>query len=185
MEDAAIVDLYWQRSDRALSETDKKYGRYCQSIAYHICGAREDAEECVNDTYLRAWNRMPTERPAALGAFLGRITRNLALDRIKARNTVKRGGGQAPLALSELEDCIPGGTSPERALEEKELEAVIGRFVAALPKTEKMVFVLRYFYLAPVDEIAEKLHFSSGKVKSMLFRSRKKLRSALEKEGLA
>ncbi len=185
MEDAAIVDLYWQRSDRALSETDKKYGRYCQSIAYHICGAREDAEECVNDTYLRAWNRMPTERPAALGAFLGRITRNLALDRIKARNTVKRGGGQAPLALSELEDCIPGGTSPEQALEEKDLEAVIGLFVSALPRAEKTVFVLRYFYLAPIDEIAGKLHFSSGKVKSMLFRSRKKLRAALEKEGLA
>ncbi len=185
MEDTAIVDLYWQRSDRALSETDKKYGRYCHSIAYHICGAREDAEECVNDTYLRAWNSMPTERPSALGAFLGRITRNLALDRIKARNTVKRGGGQAPLALSELEDCIPGGTSPERALEEKELEAAIGRFVAALPKAEKTVFVLRYFYLVPIDEIAEKLQFSSGKVKSMLFRSRKKLRAALEKEGLA
>ncbi len=185
MEDAAIVDLYWQRSDRALSETDKKYGRYCHSIAYHICGAVEDAEECVNDTWLRAWNSMPTERPSALGAFLGRITRNLAFDRIKARNTVKRGGGQTPLALSELEDCIPGGTSPEQALEEKELEAAIGRFVAALPKTERIVFVQRYFYLVPIDEIAGKLHFSSGKVKSMLFRSRRKLRAALEKEGLA
>ena len=115
MEDAAIVDLYWQRSDKAISETDKKYGRYCHSIAYHICGAAEDAEECVNDTYWRAWNSMPTERPSALGAFLGRITRNLALDRIKARNTFKRGGGQTWLALNELEDCIPGGTSPDQA----------------------------------------------------------------------
>lgn len=185
MEDAAIVDLYWQRSERAISETDRKYGHYCHSIAYHICGAKEDAEECVNDTWLHAWNRMPAERPSALGAFLGRITRNLALDRIKARNTVKRGGGQVPLALSELEDCIPGGISPEQALEEKELEAVIGRFVAALPKTEKTVFVLRYFYLTPIDEIAEKMNFSSGKVKSMLFRSRKKLRAVLEKEGLS
>ena len=185
MEDAAIVDLYWQRSDRALSETDKKYGRYCHSIAYRICGAVEDAEECVNDTWLRAWNSMPTERPSVLGAFLGRITRNLALDRIKARNTVKRGGGQAPLALSELEDCIPGGTSPEQAVEEKELEAVIGRFVASLPKTERIVFVQRYFYLIPIDEISRELGFHPGKVKSMLFRSRKKLRSALEKEGLA
>ncbi len=184
MEDAAIVDLYWQRSDRALSETDRKYGRYCRSIALHICGAAEDAEECVNDTYWRAWNSMPVERPSSLGAFLGRITRNLALDRVKARNTVKRGEGQTPLALSELEDCIPGGTSPERALEEKELERTIGRFVAALPKTERTVFVLRYFYLTPIDEIAGRLRFSSGKVKSMLFRSRKKLRAVLEKEGL-
>ncbi|MBR2581889.1 MAG: RNA polymerase sigma factor [Oscillospiraceae bacterium] len=184
MEDREIVDLYWQRSDRAISETDIKYGRYCHSIAYHICGAREDAEECVNDTYLRAWNRMPSERPSALGAFLGRITRNLALDCIKARNTIKRGGGQTALVLDELEECIPGGTSPERALEEKELESSIGRFVAALPKMERTVFVLRYFYLAPIDEIAQRLSFSSGKVKSMLFRSRKKLRERLEKEGL-
>ena len=184
MEDAAIVDLYWQRSDRAISETDKKYGRYCRAIARNICGAREDAEECVNDAWLHAWNRMPSERPSALGAFLGRITRNLALDRVKAENAVKRGGGQATLALSELEDCVPGGTSPERVLEEKELEAAVGRFVAALPKSERTVFVLRYFYLAPIDEIAGRLHFSSGKVKSMLFRSRKKLRAALEKEGL-
>ena len=184
MEDAAIVDLYWQRSDRAISETDIKYGRYCHSIAYHICGVREDAEECVNDTYLRAWNRMPSERPSVLGAFLGRITRNLALDCIKARNTIKRGEGQTALVLDELEECIPGGTSPERALEEKELESSIGRFVAALPKMERTVFVLRYFYLAPIDEIAQRLSFSSGKVKSMLFRSRKKLRERLEKEGL-
>lgn len=184
MEDAAIVNLYWQRSDRAISETEKKYGRYCHSIAFHICGSGEDAEECVNDTYLRAWNCMPEERPNMLGTFLGRITRNLALDRIKASKAAKRGGGQTPLALEELEECVPGHSNPETELEQKELEAVIGHFVAALPKTEKLVFVLRYFYLAPIDEIADKLHFSSGKVKSMLFRSRRKLRACLEKEGL-
>ena len=184
MEDREIVDLYWQRSDQAISETDKKYGRYCHTIAYNICGAREDAEECVNDAYLRAWNRMPPERPSALRVFFGRITRNLALDRVKARNTIKRGEGQAPLALEELEECVAGGTSPEQALEEKELEALIGRFVASLPQTERRVFVLRYFYLAQISEIALSLRFSSGKVKSMLFRSRGKLRTALEKEGL-
>ena len=138
----------------------------------------------MNDTYLRAWNRMPEERPNMLGTFLGRITRNLALDRIKASKAAKRGGGQTLLALEELEECVPGHSNPETELEQKELEAVIGHFVAALPKTEKLVFVLRYFYLAPIDEIAEKLHFSSGKVKSMLFRSRRKLRACLEKEGL-
>ena len=141
MEDAAIVDLYWQRSDRAISETEKKYGRYCHSIAFHICGSGEDAEECVNDTYLRAWNRMPEERPNMLGTFLGRITRNLALDRIKASKAAKRGGGQTLLALEELEECVPGHSNPETELEQKELEAVIGHFVAALPKTEKLIFI--------------------------------------------
>ena len=184
MEDEKIVDLYWRRSDLAISETNRKYGRYCQSIAYHICGVDEDAEECVNDTWLRAWNLMPDQRPSALSAFLGRITRNLALDRIKAKNRQKRGGGEALLALDELEECIPGGTDPERALEEKELERAIGRFVSGLPQTEKAIFVLRYWYLAPLGEIAEKLQLNKGKIKSSLFRTRGKLRVYLQEEGL-
>ena len=113
MEDRQIVDLYWQRSDLAISETNQKYGRYCHSIAYHICGTDEDAEECVNDTWLRAWNLMPDQRPTGLSVFLGRITRNFAINLIKAKNRIKRGGGEAVLALDELEECIPGGTEPE------------------------------------------------------------------------
>ncbi|MCR4963812.1 MAG: sigma-70 family RNA polymerase sigma factor [Firmicutes bacterium] len=184
MEDKQIVDLYWQRSDLAISETNRKYGRYCHTIAYHICGADEDAEECVNDTWLRAWNLMPDQRPTALSAFLGRITRNLAIDRIKAKNRLKRGGGEAVLALDELEACIPGGKNPELALEEKELAATIGRFVSALPQPAKAIFVLRYWYLAPIDTIAERLQFSRGKVKSSLFRTRGKLRDYLQEEGI-
>ena len=184
MEDQKIVDLYWQRSDLAISETNQKYGRYCHSIAYHICGVDEDAEECVNDTWLRAWNLMPDQRPTALSAFLGRITRNLALDCLKAKNRQKRGGGEALLALDELEECIPGGTDPERVLEEKELETAIGNFVSGLPQTEKAIFVLRYFYVAPIEKIAEKLQFSRAKIKSSLFRTRKKLRVYLQEEGL-
>lgn len=184
MEDRQIVDLYWQRSDLAISETNQKYGRYCHSIAYHICGTDEDAEECVNDTWLRAWNLMPDQRPAILSTFLGRITRNFAINLIKAKNRIKRGGGEAVLALYELEECIPGGTEPEHVLEEKELEEAIGSFVSQLPCTEKTIFVLRYWYVTPIEEIAEKLQFSKGKIKSILFRTRKKLRVYLQEEGL-
>ena len=184
MEDREIVDLYWKRSDLAISETDQKYGRYCRTIAYNICGTNEDAEECVNDTWFRAWNRMPSERPTILSAFLGCITRNLAINTIKAKNRIKRGGGEASLALEELSKCISDGRSPEKALEEKELEKLIGRFTAALKETDRMIFVLRYWYLAPVADIAKKLQCSQGKVKSSLFRTRKKLREALQEEGL-
>ncbi len=184
MEDAKIVDLYWQRSDLAISETNQKYGRYCHSIAYHICGTEEDAEECVSDTWLCAWHLMPDQRPAVLSAFLGRITRNFAINCIKAKNRIKRGGGEAVLALDELEECVPGGADPEHILEAKELEAAIGRFVSELPGTEKTIFVLRYWHVSPIEEIAEKLQFSKGKVKSSLFRTRRKLRAYLQEEGL-
>ena len=184
MEDSAIVDLYWQRSDQAISETNQKYGRYCHTIADNICGADEDAEECVNDTWFRAWNLMPTERPRLLSAFLGRITRNFAINTMRAKNRQKRGGGEAVLTLDELNECVPGGESPERALEELELERAIGSFVAALPQMEKQIFVLRYWYLAPLWEIAESLHVSRGRIKSSLFRTRKKLAAYLKEEGL-
>ena len=184
MEDEQIVELYWQRSDRAIAETSQKYGRYCRTIARHICGTDEDAEECVNDTWFRAWNLMPDQRPTVLSAFLGRITRSLSIDRLKAKNSRKRGGGEAALALDELAECVPGGTNPERALEEKELEAAIGTFVSRLPDYEKTVFILRYWHLSPIAEIAEKLGFSQGKIKSSLFRTRRKLRSYLQEEGL-
>ena len=178
MEDREIVDLYWQRSDLAISETDKKYGRYCRTIAMNICGTKEDADECVNDTWFRAWNRMPSERPTVLSAFLGCITRNLAINTIKAKNRIKRGGGEASLALEELSECISDGKS------EKELEKLIGRFTADLKETDRMIFVLRYWYLVPVADIAMKLQCSQGKVKSSLFRTRQKLKEALQEEGL-
>lgn len=184
MEDRQIVDLYWQRSDLAISETNRKYGRYCHTIAYNICGTDEDAEECVSDTWFRAWNLMPDRRPTILSAFLGRITRNFAINLIQAKNRIKRGGGEAVLALDELEECIPGGTNPEQTLEEKELARAVGRFISELPKTEKKIFILRYWYVASMDEIAETLGFSIGKVKSCLFRTRKKLKNYLEEEGL-
>ena len=121
MEDGAIVELYWQRSEEAIPETERKYGAYCQRIAYNVCGDHEDAEECVNDTWLRAWNRMPNERPGLLSAFLGAITRNLALDRWRARHSLKRGGGELPAVLDELAETLDSGLDTQKELEIKEL----------------------------------------------------------------
>ena len=127
---------------------------------------------------------MPDRRPTVLSVFLGRITRNFAINLIKTKNRIKRGGGEAVYALDELEECIPGGTYPEQALEENELARAIGSFVSGLSKTEKKIFVLRYWYVAPIDDIADQLGFSTGKIKSILFRTRKKLKNYLEEEGL-
>lgn len=184
MEDRQIVELYWQRSERAIMETDRKYGRYCQSIAYAVCCDQQDAEECVNDTWLRAWNAMPDKRPSALGAFLGRITRNLAINLFERKTRLKRGGGQTVLALEELEDCIPGREDPQRQVELEELKAAVGRFTAGLRETEQMVFTARYWYLKSVEEIAERMGFTQSRVKSLLFRLRKRLGRYLEEEGL-
>ena len=184
MEDKDIVELYWQRADAAIAESARKYGRYCHRIAYNICGTDEGAEECVSDTWLQAWNRMPDQRPSRLAAFLGCITRNLAINRLRAAQRQKRGGGETALALEELGECLSPAPGPEQRVEERELEQAVGRFVAALPEAEKRIFVLRYWYLAPVAEIAERLRCSQGKIKSSLFRTRKKLGRYLQEEGL-
>ena len=184
MQDEKIVQLYWDRDEQAIGESSAKYGTYCGSIAGNILNSRTDAEECVNDTWFRAWNLMPDKRPSALAVFLGGITRQLALDRWKTKNRKKRGGGEAELALDELSEVIPDGTDLEKAAEERELEQAVGRFVAALPEAEKAVFILRYWHLIPIAEIAERLHFSQSKTKSMLFRTRNKLKNYLKEEGL-
>ena len=183
MEDAAIVGLYWQRDPRAIEETDRKYGGYCRAIAQRICQSREDGEECVNDTWLSAWNAMPDKRPDRLSPFLGRIVRNHALHRVEAAGRLKRGGGETALCLEELADCVAGTGSAEALLEQKELAAVIRGFLGALTQKERRIFLARYFYLLPVREIAARLGCRQGTVKSSLFRSREKLRSTLAKEG--
>ena len=184
MKDTEIVELYWQRSERAVEESDRKYGAYCRTVAYNILESGEDAEECVNDTWLGAWNAMPDKRPSRLGAFLAKITRNGAISRALERSRLKRGGGQIPLALDELAECVPGGCEPEKALERRELERTLRRFVGSLPETERRVFLARYWYLAPVQEIADKLGFTRSKTAGMLHRTRKKLQRLLQEEGL-
>lgn len=184
MEDAAIVDLYWQRSDRAIPETDRKYGPYCHSIAYQICTNREDAEECVNDTWFRAWNLMPDKRPAALSPFLGAIVRNLALDRWRRSRRQKRGGGETELALEELADCVPARDRVEQRLEEAELAAAINAFLARLPEADRKLFVARYWFLTPISRLAEKLECRPGSVRTRLYRLRLRLQEELRREGL-
>lgn len=183
MEDQKIIDLYWQRSEQAIQETDSKYGGYCYCIAYNILANREDSEESVSDTYLAAWRAIPPKRPGILQAFLGKITRHLSIDRWRRRTAEKRGGGEIVLALEELEDCLSDGLSAEDAVQKKELTVFINRFLDALPETERNVFLCRYWYVDAVQDIADAFGFSVGKVNSMLFRTRQKLRRALEKEG--
>lgn len=182
MEDGQIIELYWNRDQRAIRETDGKYGRLLHSIAWNLLQSREDSEECVNDTYLRAWEAIPPARPGAFRTWLGRITRNLSLDRWKRRGAEKRGGG-AEVLLGELEDCLPGTAG--RSVEEQELAELLSAFLRGLSREGRAMFLRRYWYGQSVAEIAGDLSCGEGKVKSSLFRSRKALREFLEKEGIA
>ena len=184
MDDARIVSLYWARNEQAIEESESKYGGYCHAIAYRILTDREDADESVNDTWLAAWESMPPHRPSILAAYLGKITRRISLNRWRDRNRNKRGGGEVSLSLDELAECVPGQQNVERTMELAELAESINGFLAGLPAVERDVFVCRYWFLASLREISEKFDFSESKTKSMLFRTRKKLLTYLEKEGL-
>ena len=183
-EDGRIVDLYWQRSERAVAETDRKYGPYCRTVAYNILENSEDSDECVNDTYLRAWNSMPDARPASLSAYLAKITRNLAISTLRRKNTLRRGGGRTALALEELAEAVPSGESLETRIELRELSERLEAFLGTVGTQERRIFMARYFYMAQVKNIAAKYGFSESKVKSMLSRTRKKLKRYLEEEEL-
>ena len=184
MDDSEIIELYFQRSEEAVTQTASKYGKYCYQIAYHILSSREDSEESVNDMYLAAWNTMPPRRPTILSAFLGKLTRYISLDRWKKRSAQKRGGGQVALSLEELEECISGSNNPEKEVDRKELLRYLNRFLDALPETQRRVFVCRYWYLESIPEIAARFGFSESKVTAMLHRLREKLRARLQLEGL-
>ena len=184
MEDRQIVDLYWARSEKAISETSEKYGRYCYSIANSILHNHEDSEECVNDTWLRAWNAMPDERPDNLSAFLAKITRNLSLNRWERLSAQKRGAGQLPLSLEELSDCIPAANDTERIVDDITLTDILNRFLSSLSAEKRKVFMRRYWYMSSIAEIAADFSISESKVKMSLLRSRKELKQLLEKEGV-
>lgn len=179
-----IIELYMERSEKAIEETAKKYGRYCHYIAFGILGDEEDAKECVNDTYLRTWNAIPPARPNLLRTFLGKIVRNLSLNRYEKMTAVKRGGGLVPVVLSELKECIPAGNDTEQVVADLVLKNVLNEFLKDLPQETRKLFVRRYFYLSPVKEIAADFHISENQVTVRLFRTREKLRALLEKEGI-
>ena len=178
------MDLFWARSENAISETANKYGKYCHYIAYNILHNNEDCEECVNDTYMNAWRSIPTHRPNRLSTFLGKITRNLSLNKWDQYNTKKRGAGQTTLALEELHDCIPATGDVEQIIDDLALAEVFNRFLASLPKERRKIFMRRYWYLSPIKEISTDYSISESKVKMSLLRSRNELRQLLEKEGI-
>ncbi len=183
MDDDRIVTLYWERSESAITETAAKYGDYCHAIAYHILYNREDAEECVNETYLDAWNNMPPHKPSILSTFLGKITRRISIDRYRQRHADKRGGGEMALVLDELEDCVSDPADVETEVELQEMVRMIREFLDLLPPTERRVFLRRYWYMDPITEIAGDFDFTESKTSAMLHRIRKKLREKLESEG--
>ena len=183
MEDIRIVQLYWDRSERAIEETDAKYGAYCYSIAYNALANAEDAEESVSDTYMAAWNQLPPHRPLVLKTFLGKITRRISINRWNARNARKRGGGEISLALDELTECADGKQDVERICESAEMIGAFNTFLGTLPEMQRNIFLRRYWFFEPIAEIAQTYGFTQSKVTSLLHRIRGKLKDYLLKEG--
>ena len=183
MEDAAIVDLYWDRNEEAIKETENKYGTWLLKLADNILADTEDSREVVNDTYFEAWCTMPEKRPVHLGSYLSRITRNKAIDIIRSRNTRKRQGSAFTVSLSELEECIPDGSTTEEIVEGKLLEASVEEFLIKLSADDRAAFIGRYYYMDSVKDIAGYLGLSENRVRNRLFTIRKKLKAWLLQEG--
>ena len=183
MLDSQIVQLYWDRDERAIPETAASYGGYCFRIAYNILSSTQDAEECVNDTWLRTWNSIPPHRPKILSPFLGRITRNLALHLFQRDHAKKRGGGEITLVFEELADCVSGRESEDQIEDELALKQAISDFLFAQPVQKRKIFVLRYWYADSVAQIAKKMHISESSVSVTLHRLRTALRAHLEERG--
>lgn len=182
MEDEQIIELYWQRNQLAVKETAEKYGHYCLAIAERIIGKSGDAEECVNDTWLKAWESIPPNRPSKLSLYLGKIARNLAINRYEYLRAKKR-YTEAEVILSELEACIPD-TAWDKQMEGSEITQALNNFLYTLKEEQRVVFVRRYFYSESIRQIAEQLRISESKVNSMLHRTRKLCKTFLEKEGI-
>ena len=185
MKDNEIIELYWNRDEAAITATADTYGNYCYSIAYNILCNNEDAEECVNDTWLNAWKSIPPQRPNRLSTYLGKITRNLSLNRYKLLTAQKRGKGQVEIALSELEGCVPAQTDMEQITDEMVLVGAIETFLRAQPRTERNIFIGRYWYLYQIRDLAGAYRMSESKIVSLLYRMRNKLKLHLEKEGVS
>lgn len=182
MEDTAIIELFWARDQRAIGETEAKYGLYLARIADNVLSDREDSAECVNDALLAAWNAIPPQRPAALRHFLGKLTRRIALNRLRSRLTQKRGGGEAAAAFEELAELVPDTSNTASEAEARELTRVLDRFLDGLGSRERAIFVRRYWAFDTVASIAAATGMSVVAVKTSLHRTREKLRATLEKE---
>ena len=184
MQDAQIVELYLKRDESAIDLTAKQYGNYCEKIAMNILNDLYDAEECVNDTYLNAWNSIPPNEPSNLATFLGKITRNLAIDRYRKKSSTKREGTEYNLLIEECEYLFPSNDSVSEEMDFKVLGEYISKFLHEQKEVPRKVFVLRYFYMESIANIAKKFFISEAKAKTMLFRTREKLKIYLTKEGI-
>ena len=184
MQDSEIVRLYFDRDQQAITCTDQKYGKYCHAIAWNILASREDSEECVNDAYLDTWNAIPPTRPFSLKAFVGRITRNRALNRYELQNAAKRGNGETALCLDELAECVSGEDELAQREDYRNLVECINGFLAEQSHEQRVIFVRRYWYGKSTADIAAEYGLGESKVKVTLSRLRKKLRTHLEKEGI-
>ncbi len=182
LEDSEIISLFFERSEQAVEELDRKYGAAVRKTAANILSDPQDAEECVNDTWLRTWSSIPPQAPKALAGYVCRIARNLAVDRWRADNAEKRGGNYA-LVLDEMEECLPSGVSVESEVEAKELSLAIDRFLAGLSREDRFLFVRRYWYADSVADLAALTKGSADRIAVRLFRLRGKLRKILTKEG--
>ena len=182
--DQEIIELYWQRDEEAIRASQRRYGGYCGAIAQNILADPLDAEECLNDTWIGAWNAMPPHRPARLRLFLAKITRSLACDALRSRNARKRGGGVYTAALEELAECVPTVPGAEQEAEARELEQAVDRFLHSLGERDCSIFLRRYWYAEPLEDVAARYGMKLNTVKTSLFRTRKKLRRYLESEGM-
>ena len=183
MDDSKIIQLFWARNEDAIAETSLKYGSYCRSIAHNILGNNEDAEECVSDTFLQAWNSIPPHKPAILRTFLGKITRNLSFNKYNYLRADKRGNGELPVILDELSECIGDSSNIEKAIESKELSMAINNFVRSLPYRDGNIFIRRYFFNERIKEISVRYKITENNISVILNRTRAKLRKQLIKEG--
>lgn len=183
MTDESIIDLYWARDEQAITETSGKYGAYCNTIAYNILTNSSDAEECVNDTWLHAWNAMPPHRPSLLSAFLGKITRNLSFDLYKRNHRDKRGGANIDLVLDELAEIVSGGDDPADAYDAEELKKDINDFLNSLSEDKRYMFILRYWYADSISAIAKRYSMQENAVSVSLNRTRTKLKNYLTERG--
>jgi RNA polymerase sigma-70 factor (ECF subfamily) len=184
MTDAQIITLYQERCESAIGETERRYGSYCRTIAMNILHNNEDAEECVNDAFLKAWNSIPPQNPAILSSFLGKITRNISIDKYNARKAKKRKGDENSVPLSELEVCFPDLSNVENEVDTKILGQTIEEFLYTIKKNDRIFFVRRYWYSDSISAIAERFSVGESKVMVNLFRTRNKLKLYLQKEGL-
>lgn len=184
MSDKEIINLYLARDEKAIQLTQDVYGKYCRTISYRILQNNEETEECLNDTWLKAWQTIPPTIPERLGAYLSKIARNLALNRYRHQHQQKREGDLVNVCIDELQESIPTEDTPEKTIEMSLLTELVNKFLENLPSHERVMFVRRYFYMDTVAEVAEYMGFSESKVKTTMFRTRKKLQDFLKKEYL-